>query len=150
MSFRLNFDESLSWPATPREHARRLWDFYETLNSNKIDFDNACEVAPYDREIYDELWEQASVDGFVESLSQPRQAAIARALVRKRPRKGPASTARRDMRLRAIAALLRHHFGLHNTKTPSSTAISVSEVLASLPGMPDKKSIEGVLTRAQK
>lgn len=133
---------------TPAEFALRLW--MQCLNSDDdMDFTTACELAPYDREVFKALQAWAwSTD--IAVLSEPVQATLARALIRKMPpTKG--TTERRNVRLTMIARRLVDSYGLSLTAgAETSTGNSASEILATLPGTPASRAIANIITRSQK
>lgn len=135
---------------SPHQHALRLWLRYQNADE-EMELATACELAAFDREVWDELQRWAWTQD-VDALPQAAQAALGRALGRRPPRRGVGTTARRDARLRTIAAALAHVYGLPPTRgTDTSTALSASAILVSLPGleMLSEKTIINILTEAR-
>jgi len=130
---------------TPAAFALHLWLQYENADED-MDPAVAFELAPYDREVYDALQEWAwSQD--VDALSVEWQAALGRALGRKPPRKGKGATARRDARLRGIAAALGREYHLPRAQAvPGGPTTCAASILATLPGTPSEGQIANILS----
>lgn len=113
----------------PRDYALHLWMQLNNADED-MDLHTACELAEYDREVYDALWEH--VVGKLDQYPEAAAAALGRALVRKPPRKGVGAKARRNTRLRMVAARLVHHYPALPQKPHTG---GVADVLSSLPGV---------------
>lgn len=135
---------------SPATFALRMWLQFQNADED-MDLATACELALFDREVWDELqtwaWSQD-----MDALPEAAAAALGRALGRKPPRRGIGATARRNARLRAVAAALARVFGLPPTRgTHTGTALSASAILKSLPGMEmvEEKTIINTLTKSR-
>lgn len=130
---------------SPAEYALRLWLQYVNADED-MDFATACDLAPYDLEVWEALqswaWSQ-DMDGLPDAAA----AALGRALGRRKPRKGKGATARRDARLRAVAAALGRVYKVKPTRAPSTATASAASIMADLPGTPSEPMINEVLTR---
>lgn len=134
---------------SPETLALRMWQEFENADED-MDFVTACELAIFDREVWDALFDAVQKLN-VDSWSSASQALLGRALASRPQRRGAGVKARRDARLRAIAAALRRVHDLPPTRgTDTGTARSASAVLAGLPGlgMISEKTIINILTKA--
>lgn len=120
---------------SPATFALRMWLRYQNADGD-MDFATACELARFDREVWDALQDWAWAHD-TDALPDAAAAALGRALGHKPPRKGIGATARRDARLRAVAAALARDYGLTPTQAmPGGPSICAAAILADMPGMP--------------
>ncbi|UTH45324.1 hypothetical protein [Loktanella salsilacus] len=130
---------------SPPTFALRMWMQYQNGDED-MNFAEACQLARFDREVWDALQEEAWAYD-VDALPDAAAALLGRALGRRPPRKRKGATARRDARLRAVAAALRSLYDLNPTQAmPGGGNICAASILAGLPGMPSEGPIANILT----
>ncbi len=115
---------------SPAEYAFRAWH----APSEELDLETACAMASTDLQVYNELWEWA-IKG-----TAPHEAKLMLfdALVRPKPRKK--DNLRRDMRLRAIAEVLRQRYAL-----PLTSEGGILDILNDLPGTPERDRLLSIV-----
>jgi hypothetical protein len=122
-----------------------MWAQYQMADDD-MDLATACELARFDREVWDALQEWAWAQD-ADSLHDAAAALLGRALGCRPPRKGKGATLRRNARLQAVAAALAREYLLTLTQAmPGGGSICAAGVLATLPGTPSEGQIANVLT----
>lgn len=118
--------------AGPKEVAFFLWKLM-TSQEEFMPLDVACRLAPYDREVWDELRKYVTDNpSVIAAQSQADLATLCSALATPPPRKGKGTTHRRDSRLWAIACILKSDnpgIGF----TPRVDGSGIADILTTLP-----------------
>ncbi|NSY41581.1 hypothetical protein [Leisingera sp. ANG59] len=113
----------------PRDYALHLW-LQLTNPDEDMDFWTACELAQIDKEVWEELI-KAVQGADTSTWSHEALSALCAAVTAKPRRRGGGATARRNTRLRMVAAQLAQHY----PKLPRKPGTGgVADIIAGLPG----------------
>jgi hypothetical protein len=125
---------------TPFEYASALWEGMRN-NDKTLPFDIRCELAEYDRVVFDQLQTDA-LDTNLTEIPETARAQLAVALIRKPPSGRTGAIQRRDDRLRAIGVAVHTYFGLPFAQpTAGGNVPCVAAILAALPDTPSEGTI---------
>lgn len=130
---------------TPADYALRLWSQFQNADED-MDFFAACDLAPYDGEVWEALFKAVQKQD-VDAWPLAAQAALGAALAAKPLRRDAGVRARRNARLRAVAASLRRRYGMGLAQAiPGGPVLCAASVLATLPISIDEGQIANILT----